>query len=88
MKVISVLQMQHFMLDVWRRLPKIGTVTGPIGKDMLHLWDLNLTYRTCHSLGESELLPDLLQELEKEPSVKDAKSTLAQSLAVYHPLAR
>ena len=76
------------MLGAWRGLPKIGKVTGPIGKDMLHLWDLTLTYRTHHSLGESELLPVLLQELEKEPSVKDAKSKLAQSLAMSCPLAR
>jgi hypothetical protein len=70
MKVISILQMQHFTLDAWRQLPKIGKVTGPIGKDMLQLWELTITYRTRHSLGESELLPDSLQELEKEPLVK------------------
>ncbi len=88
MKVISALRMQHFTLDAWRRLPKIGTVTGPIGKDMSHLWDLTLTYRTRHSLEESELLPILLQELEKEPLVMDGKSKLAQSLAMSCPLAR
>ena len=88
MKVISILRMQHFTLDVWWRLPKIGKVTGLIGKDMSHLWDLTLTYRTRDSLGESELLPDLLQDLAKEPLVKDAKSKLAQSLAMSHLLAR
>jgi hypothetical protein len=88
MNVISVLRMQHFTLDAWRQLPKIGTITGRIGKDMSNLWDLTLTYRTRHSLGESELLPDSLQELEKEPLVKDAKSKLAQSLAMSRPLAR
>jgi hypothetical protein len=55
---------------------------------MLHLWDLTLTYRTRHSLGESELFSDLLQELENEPLVKDAKSKLAQSLVMSCPLAR
>jgi hypothetical protein len=65
MKVISVLRMQHFTLEAWRQLPKTATVTGPIGKDMLHLLDLTLTYRTRHSLGESKLLLDLLQELKR-----------------------
>ncbi len=88
MKVIFILRMQDFLLDMWRQLPKIGKITGPIGKDMSHLWDLTLTYRTRHSLGESELLPDFLQELKKKPLVKDAKSKLAQSLAMSRLLAR
>jgi hypothetical protein len=88
MKTISILQMQHFTLDAWRWLPKIGKVTGPIGKGMSHLWDFALIYKTHQSLREIEILTDLLQELAKEPLVKDAKSKLAQSLAVSSLLAR
>ncbi len=46
MRVISILWTKHFSLDEWRQLPKIGSITGPIGPNMSHLWDLTLTYRT------------------------------------------
>ncbi len=88
MHMISVSQMQHYTLDAWGRLPMVSKVIGPIGRSMLHLWDLTFIYRKHHSLGKSELSPDLLQELAEEPLVKDAKSNLAQSLAMSRPLAR
>ncbi len=88
MHVISILRTKHFLLDKWWRLPKIGSITGPIGPNMSHLWDLTLTYRTHLSHGESEHSWDLLPEHDKEHTTRDAKSSLAQSLAMSRPLAR
>jgi hypothetical protein len=39
MPVISILRGKHFLLDEWRRLPKIGSLTGTTGPNMSHLWD-------------------------------------------------
>jgi hypothetical protein len=88
MHVISILRTQHFLLDEWRRLPKIGSITGPTGPNTLHLWDLTLTYRTHHLHGKSGHSQDLLPEHNKEHSARDAKSSLGQSLAMSRPLAR
>jgi hypothetical protein len=88
MRVISILRLKHFLLDKWWRLPKIGSITGPIGPNMSHLRDLTLTYRTHLLHGESEHSRDLPPEHNKEHMARDAKSSLAQSLAMSRPLAR
>ncbi len=88
MHVISILQTQHFLLDKWRRLPKIGSITGPTGPNMLDLWDLTLTYRTHHLHGKSGNSQDLPSKHDKEHTARDAKSSLRQSLAMSRPLAR
>jgi hypothetical protein len=88
MRVISILRTKHFLLDEWRRLPKIGSITGPIGPNMSHLWDLTLTYRTHLSYVESEHSQDLPPEHDKEHTARDANSNLAQSLAMSRPLVR
>ena len=88
MHVILILRTKHFLLDEWRRLPKIGSLTGTTGPNMSHLWDWTLTYRTHHSHGGSEPSLDLQHEHNKERSVQDAKSNLEQSLAISRPLAR
>jgi hypothetical protein len=88
MRVISILQTQHFLLDEWRQLPKIGSITGPTGPNMSHLWDLTLTYRTHHLHGNSGHSQDLPPEHDKEHTARDAKSSVGQSLAMSRPLAR
>jgi hypothetical protein len=88
MRVISILQTKHFLLDKWRQLPKLGSITGPIGPNMSHLWDLTLTYRTHHLHGKSEHSQDLPPEHDKKHTARDAKSNLAQSLAMSRPLVR
>ncbi len=88
MRVISILRTKHFLLDKWRRLPKIGSLSGTTGPNMSHLWDWTLTYRTHHSHGGSEPSLDLQHEHDKERLVQDTKSNLKQSLAILRPLAR
>ncbi len=88
MRVNSILKAKHFLLDEWQGLPKIGSITGQIGSNMSHLWDLTLTYRTHLLHGESEHSRDLPPEQDKEHTARDAKSSLAQSLAMSRPLAR
>ncbi len=88
MRVISILRTKHFLLDEWRQLPKIGSITGPIGPNMSHHCDLTLTYRTHLLHGESEHSQDLPPEHVKEHMARDAKSNLAQSLAMSRPLVR
>jgi hypothetical protein len=46
MRVISVLQMMAFGMAEWRRLPKLGSHTGPAGRAMSNLWEWTLSYRT------------------------------------------
>ena len=41
-KLISVLRMQHFKMDEWRRLPAIGKSISPTGAAMLDLFDWSL----------------------------------------------
>jgi hypothetical protein len=88
MHVIWILRTKHFSLDEWWQLPKIGSLTGITGPNMSHLWDWTLTYRTHHLHGKSEHSQDLQCEHDKERSVQAAKSSLEQSLAISHPLAR
>ncbi len=88
MHVILILQTKHFLLDEWRGLPKIGSLTGTTGPNMSHLWDWTLTYRTHHSYGGSEPSLDSQHEHNKERLVHDAKSNLEQSLAISRPFSR
>jgi hypothetical protein len=88
MCVISILRTKHFLLDKWQRLPKIGSITGPIGPNISHLWYLTFTYRTHLSHGESKHSQDLPPEHNKKHTARDAKSNLAQSLAMSRPLVR
>ncbi len=62
MHVILILQTKQFLLDEWRGLPKIGSLTGTTGPNMSHLWDWTLIYRTHHLHGKSEHSQDLLYE--------------------------
>ncbi len=88
MSVILILRTKHFLLDEWRRLPKIGSLTGTTGPNMSHLWDWTLIYRTHHAHDKSEHSQDLPHEHDKERLVQAAKSSLKQSLAISCPLAR
>ncbi len=82
MRMILKLRTKHFSLDEWRRLPKIGSLTGTTGPNTSHLWDWTLTYRTHHLHGKSEHSQDLPHEHDKEHLVQAAKSSLEQSLAI------
>lgn len=88
MRVISLLRIKHSSLDEWRRLPKIGSLTGVTGPNMSRLWDWTLIYRTHHLHGGSEPSLDSQHEHDKERSAQDAQYNLEQSLAMSRPLAR
>jgi hypothetical protein len=38
MRVTSILQMTHFELEEWRRLPRVGSHVGKIGSASANLW--------------------------------------------------
>jgi hypothetical protein len=44
-RVISVLRMTAFGMAEWRRLPKLGSHTGKVGRATSNLWEWTLTYR-------------------------------------------
>jgi len=88
MHVISVLRTQDIGLEEWRRLPKIGVHIGTIGPPMSNLWDWTLTFRECPTPTESGSSPVLRLGCDKDATVEDAASRLAQSLARSQPLAR
>ena len=87
-RVISILRMQHFTADEWRRLPKAGKSIGQIGCPMSHLWKWTLTYRKHTTNTEHEHSPDLQLGSEQERLFKESKLVLVESLARSRPLAR
>ena len=57
MKVISVLQMQHFEMGEWLQLKKAGKHVGKIDVPLSDLWEWSLGYRmprTKYELGASQ----------------------------------
>lgn len=87
-RVISVLRMRHTTLAEWRRLPTIGKHIGTIGRPMSGLWDWTLIYRGSSISTESGCSQDSQQGSDRDATVEDAASRLAQSLARSRPLAR
>ena len=87
-RVTSILRMQHFTADEWRRLPKAGKNIGCVGCPTSHLWEWTLTYKKPTSNIEHEHSPALPHASDKEPMDADGKSKLAESLAHSRPLAR
>ena len=87
-RVTSILLMQDFIADEWRRLPKRGKSIGIVGSPMSHLWEWTHIYKkqTMCSPFDSSLAS--LQESEVEPMGGESKSQLAQSVARLRPLAR
>ena len=52
MKVISVLQMQHFEMAEWIQLKNSGKHVGKIGVLLSDLWEWSLGYRMPHTSGK------------------------------------
>jgi hypothetical protein len=75
MRVISVLRMQAFGMAEWRRLPKLGTHIGQVGRATSNLWEWTLSYRTprlSKQSGQSQDSPQefVLEDLVAEESLK------------------
>ncbi len=86
--MISILQMKPFMLDDWRRLPKLGRHVGKTGAHMSDQWEWIHTYSRCPSPNQSEASQDLQPEPEQDTMKKDNRYKVARSLAQSRPLAR
>jgi hypothetical protein len=61
MKVISILRMQVFTMDAWRKLPKIGKNIGTVGSPTLRLWEWTLSYKKQTTSAAREHSQDLLR---------------------------
>ena len=88
MKVISALRTQVSDTDEWRRLPQKGTLAGPIGQPMSHLYNWTLSFRAPITQRKSELLQDLPAGSEQDTTEEDARLQLQRSIRLSQPLAR
>lgn len=87
-RVISILRTKDFTMDEWRRLPKAGRLTGPIGNCFSGLWEWTLTYRERPTSTASVCSPDSLHTSAPATPAEDARSQLKQSLLLSQPLVR
>jgi hypothetical protein len=88
MRMISALQMKHFALDAWRRLPIRGRCAGKIDVPTSNTWAWIHTYSKSHMQHESNASQDLQPTHEQGSMDTDDRSRVAQSLALSRPLAR
>ena len=87
-RVISILRMQVFGMDEWRRLPRLGKHIGSTGKPTANLWEWTLTFREQLSEMAHEHSQDLQQECDVEAVVAAEKSKLTRYRRRSRPLAR
>lgn len=87
-RVISLLRMQLFTMDEFRRLPTIGQHVGGTGVPMSGLWEWTLTYR--RNLSQNELEPSQDSQLasEMEDMVRAERLRVIQYRRLYRPLDR
>ena len=87
-RVISVLWMQVFSMDKWRRLPRPGKHTGTVGAPTANLFEWTLTYRESSTPQDSASSLALLPACDGEDTVRAEKSRATQWRRRYRPLAR
>ena len=87
-RVLSVLQMQAFEMDKWRRLPPSGRFVGDIGAPTAGLWELTLIYRTLPMRTSVDTLWDLPEQSDVAATVKDVRSEVERHLKISQPLVR
>ena len=88
MRVISVLRMQAFAMDEWRRLPKPGKHIGPVGSPTANLFEWTLTYRGSHTQPESGYSQDSLPACVGEDLARAERLKATQWRRRSRPLAR
>jgi hypothetical protein len=86
--LISILRMQDFTADEWRRLPVIGKNTGNIGCPTSHLWEWTLSYKRHSMNAKREHSLDSRRGSDPATTVEESKSELGWSLALSQPLVR
>ena len=88
-RIVSILRMQHFSMEEWRRLPSPGEHIGHVGPSGPDLWEWTLRYRIPHFTNASVASGDLQQLSETVDSVtSQVKSELQRLVALSQPLAR
>ena len=87
-KVTSILQMKISLMDEWRRLPRLGNISGPVGSSMLGLWEWTLTYRAPRLSTAPDASQDSAHASEQDILAEAARSQLEQFQALSRPLAR
>ena len=89
-KLTSLLLTKDFVLDEWKRLPRIGKHIGNTGFATAGLWEWTLTYRIAPPPSKSGSAPSPASEHESvvASTVEDAKSELTRQLALSRPLGR
>ncbi len=87
-RLISVLRMQPFLMDDWRRLPTAGKNTGSVGKPMSHLWDWTHIYRRPHMNTKHKPSQDSRPKYDRDNTADNDKSALEQYIRQSQPLAR
>jgi hypothetical protein len=87
-KLISVLRMKHFEMAEWRRLPKLGRNTTPIGSTTSSLFNWSLTFRTQDTSNSSAPSQGLQQGFDLGATEQEEKCRLERRLARSRPLAR
>jgi len=88
MRITSILQMTHFELEEWRRLPIIGNHVGTTGLASANLWQSIHTCRRRSSDTESGRSWRLQSRYDKDSTEEGLKCSVAQSLAQSLPSAR
>jgi len=88
MRVISVLRMQAFTLDEWRRLPGPGRHVGKTGVPMSNLFEWTLTFRTSTTPPKSDVSRGSQPASDKEDMVQAALSKGTLWRRRFQPLAR
>ena len=85
-KVLSVLQTKRIVMEEWRRLPRQGRDTTPIGVCLSHLWEWTLHNRLPPTITGSDASVDSRRSSELASTVEENRSKLALSLARSRPL--
>jgi hypothetical protein len=86
--LISILQMEPFVLDDWRQLPKVGQHVGKIDVHMSDQWEWIRTYNRYLSPNQSNASQALQPKPKQDSMEKDDRCKVARSLAQSRPLAR
>jgi len=88
MKVLSVLRMEPFSMEEWRRLPRAGRHTGAVGEPTASLWEWTLTYRESSTKSLCDTSQGSQELCAKGRTVEAVKSEVEQFLRLSQPLAR
>ena len=87
-RVLSVLRTKRIVMEEWRRLPRRGRNTTPIGAPSSHLWKWTLRYRLSPTTIGPDASAALRRSNEMASMVAENRSKLALPLERSQPLDR